>query len=229
VNREISQTQEPWRTSVAHLEGRALVFVADTAPYLLYLNPFSSNGPRLDDGVLYAADSGAEMLDLIAEHPDRTPYVQQADIGSQDIGPREHPTRPEVRVVRAKVVRGSALDLTITVGPNAARDGRVRITTGRESVERRVALGSRGPQTVTTALRRGGTGPGLLVAARGTISVVIGSPNRERRVDIVYRVVGDTIEVLLPTASFRQVTVDGEPEWRRVPSLDGLRAAVSSR
>ncbi|MGQ0830309.1 MAG: hypothetical protein ACT4OV_01390 [Microthrixaceae bacterium] len=227
VNREISETQEPWRSSVAHLEDRALVFVADTAPYLLYLNPFSSNGPRLDDRVLYAADNGAEMLDLIAEQPDRTPYVQQADIGAQDVGPRERPVRPEVRVVRATVVRGAALTLTVTVGPRAARDGRVRITTGRESVERRIDLASGASVTLTTALRSAGSGPGLLVGERGAISVATGAAGRERRVDLVYRVVDDTIEVLLPSASFHQVTVDGKPEWRRVPALDGLRATVS--
>ena len=45
VNHELSVRQEPWRTSVDAIDGEAIVFVADTKRYLLFLNPFGANGP----------------------------------------------------------------------------------------------------------------------------------------------------------------------------------------
>ncbi|MEO7428992.1 MAG: hypothetical protein ABIY48_06375, partial [Acidimicrobiales bacterium] len=130
VNREISLQQVPWRSSVAGIDSQALVFVADTAPYLLYLNPFSSNEGELDDRILYAADNGPAMLDLIAHSPDRRPFVQQASVAAQDIGPRENPQHVEVHLTPVKVRRGPTITLAVRAAPSTRASGaRIDVTT----------------------------------------------------------------------------------------------------
>ncbi len=117
VNREISEQQEPWRDSVRDVTSPSLVFVADTGAYLLYANPFSSNGPDLDGDVLYAIAGSSRMLDLIAEQPERTPYLQQGSIPSPELGPREDPYELDVRLAPIEVERAEALVLNIAVTP----------------------------------------------------------------------------------------------------------------
>jgi hypothetical protein len=42
----------------------------------MHLNPYSKNGPDLDDRVLYALDRGAANLDFLVRYPRRAPYLQ---------------------------------------------------------------------------------------------------------------------------------------------------------
>lgn len=229
VNRDISDEQEPWRTSVTDLRGSALVFVSDTAPYLLYLNPFSSNGPDLDDRVLYASDSDPEMLDLIAEMPDRTPYLQQGSVSAPEVGPREDPYDLDVTLIPVEVRRAPALDLAVTASapPDAARivvvleaDGvrEVRSADGRD--------GTFAPRFRVTAPGGGGNE----LAARGHLSITVGYgvddadalAHPEARHEVEFRVVEGDIEALVPSAAFRNTRVYQELQWRRTPSLPDL-------
>ncbi len=231
VNREISRQQVPWRTSVSSIHGRALVVVADTAPYLLYLNPFSSNGPALDDRVLYAADAGPSVLDLIAEQSDRRPYLQQGSVAAQDVGPREHPAHLEVGLTPIEVRRGSVLTLTVRVNPRGrAAPEHLDVTTGggaSTSVPIR-RNGSAGAVTsVITVVPPGSTG-GLALVDRGTISVTLGGDVARERIDLAYRVVDGQIEMLLPAATFHNVVLKGVRTWRRTLTLADLHVEVTA-
>lgn len=253
VNRDISVRQEPWGTSVESIDGPAIVFVADSAPYLLFANPFSSNGPHLDDRVLYAADGTPAMLDLIAEMPGRTPYLQQATIAAQDLGPREDPYDLDVLLTPVEVRRGPRLSLswsiapppdvefthvTISTGaathtythtqpPNLRCDGAVRAQNQRkfEGVDG-CALPLMAP---------GAVGPGLHLLDRGTLTVTVGfgrtATDAARtpavRQSLVYRVVDGQLEVLLPSAKHRYEEIArNDFQWRRTAALAELQIDV---
>jgi hypothetical protein len=234
ANRDLSVRQAAWRDSVADVEGRALVFVADTAPYLLYLNPFSSNGPELDDRILYAADTDAAMLDLIAELPDRTPYLQQATIAAQELGPREDPYDVAVSLTPIEVARGTALDVRVEVAATDA--SHVAITVEGGATPRTDRLRGGAGQTVTlhlTSTAAGGdtialAGAGALVvtAGYGETAAEAASEPAVRQL-IYFRVVDGEIEVLLPTAAQRLEVVDDVPQWRRAVANPELTVTVS--
>jgi hypothetical protein len=145
VNRDISEAQQPWRSSVSAVHGRALVFVARSSPYLMFFNPFSRNDPDLDGPLIYAADQGPANLDLISRMPDRTPYVQRAGIIDGDASvppnplyppgefvPREDPYPMDVSVTPITVVEDEALTIRV----------RVRNPRGEEPVAASVDLGN---------------------------------------------------------------------------------------
>jgi hypothetical protein len=233
VNHEISRQQEGWRTSVAALDEPALVIVADTAPYLLYLNPFSANPPELDGDVLYAADGSAEVLDLIEEQPRRAVYVQRATVPSQDLGPREEPRDLAVALVPAEVVRGPSLRLAVTARPDRGAQ-RVRIaleggTTGRVPLPvGQEGAGLRGSVTLAADASPGaGT---YALAGRGTLIVTLSTDDGDLvRHRIHYRVVADgTVEVLTPTFAQRWEQTDEGPAWLHAPDVPELRVGFSS-
>ena len=234
VNRDISRQQAAWRASVADLEGPALVIVADTAPYLLYLNPFSSNRPELDGQILYATDGSAEVLDLMAEQPQRAPYVQRASVASQELGPREDPRDLEVTLVPAEVVRAPALDLTVTLQrDDDARGVRLELAGGSTGA---VDLALRrddpdGPGTVVTLAPAGSAGTGeYALAERGTLVVTLSTEGRSVvRRRIHYRVADGIVEVLTPTFAQRWSRTDDGEEWRHTPDVAELQVAFSRR
>ena len=241
VNRDISVRAG----AVAHERGqprrsRALVFVGDTAPYLLYLNPFSSNGPELDDRVLYAADGSPAMLDLIASMPDRTPYLQRGSVPSQEIGPREDPYELQVSLTPVEVRRGSTLtfDLTVTP-PEGAAVASVRVQAGAFDGTHTLAIGSSGGSVTDRFDVRGPTAAGttsLPLDDRGAIRITVGfgasaeaaTDAPSVRQEVQYRVVGGSIEVLLPaTEQRRELVADGH-QWRYAVGLRELRVAISN-
>ena len=57
------------------LPGRPVVVIRDSGPYLLHLDPFSQNGPDLDQRVLYAVDHGARTFELLDRFPNRPLYI----------------------------------------------------------------------------------------------------------------------------------------------------------
>ncbi|MGH9275686.1 MAG: hypothetical protein ACRDZU_13645, partial [Acidimicrobiales bacterium] len=208
VNRDISVRQEPWRTSVADIEGPALVFVANTSPYLLYLNPFASNGPDLDDRILYAADAGPLMLDLIADMPERTPYLQRGSVASQEVGPREDPYDLRVEVTPIEVRRADQLTLDVTINPSPqAAYASVRIQTGATDVTHtRRFTDPSGTIDASFVLDDDATVPSDVLsldgeAGRGAITVTVGygaTPDEAARSPLVrqqfqYRLVGGAI------------------------------------
>jgi hypothetical protein len=236
VNRDISVRQEPWRTSVEGIDGEALVFVSDTAPYLLYLNPFASNGPELDDRILYAADAGPAMLDLIAAMPDRTPYLQQGSVASQELGPREDPYDLRVDVQPIRVHRGATLTLTTTiVPPDDASYASIRIQTGGTDLKftRQLTGPARG-LVEQHVLALDGVDGALPVGERGAVTVTVGFGSTARaaraaprlRQQLQYRVADGAIEALLPASAYRYERVGDDRQWRHAIGFTELQVAI---
>jgi 4-amino-4-deoxy-L-arabinose transferase-like glycosyltransferase len=236
VNRDISVRQEPWRTSAEDIDGQALIFVVDTAPYLLFLNPFASNGPELDDRILYAADAGPAMLDLIAAMPDRTPYLQQGSVASQELGPREDPYDLRVDVQPIRVHRGATLTLTTTiVPPDDASYASVRIQTGGTDLRftRQLTGPARG-LVEQHVLALDGIDGALPVGERGAVTVTVGFGSTARaaraaprlRQQLQYRVADGAIEALLPASAYRYERVGDDRQWRHAIGFTELQVAI---
>lgn len=222
VNRRLSVVQIPWRKSAKSVHGRALVFVAGTGRYLLYLNPYSANDPELHNRLLYAADRGAADLDLIAKLPDRTPYLQRASIPTPELGPDTFPRTPTISLTPIRIVRGKGIALRVRI-TNPKRRGTLgayikvgkvvhwRILTTHATpgatyqVDWRVGIpdttGSSDPSIVSLTDRLGSV----------TVGVGYGSSpeqarNRPSLKEIFpYRLHASTIEMLVPPVEARSV------------------------
>ena len=217
VNHRLSEANLPWARSVEHLAGRALV-VPSPRGYLLFVNPFGDNGADLDGRILYASDSGPELLDLVEAHPERTPYLQRADLSVVDLLPSEHPRTPRVSLTEMKVLRGAVHlvgSATSAAGSPSVRwvevDGVLNGTTVPVS-------GTRVVDIDVAALG--------LPAGLHTLEVMVGaddarSPGRPlvRRTFYV-RVTSDGVEILAPGTAARMVQRPGAPQARWEDALD---------
>lgn len=105
VNHDLSAANQPWRESNESIEERALVVTAPGG-YVLFANPFASNGADLDGDVLYAVDNGVEVMELVLEHQDRVAYLQRADRSTVELLPNERPQTPDVLLTPMEVLRG---------------------------------------------------------------------------------------------------------------------------
>ena len=235
VNREVSERQEAWRASVDELTGPSLVFVADTGTYLLYANPFSSNGPDLDGEVLYASAGSSRMLDLIAEEEARTPYLQQASVASPELGPREDPYDLGVRLVPIEVERAEELALDIAVAPPSGTEAvELEVDTGAESVRQRLDAD---PDVLQVRIPLGGTTEGsLAMSDRGRVIITVrfeGSDGEERGIPVrrvsPYRTDGSALELVTPFEAQRYERLDEDTrQWRFVADLPEVVVDVSA-
>jgi hypothetical protein len=220
INRANSNAQGPWKTSVQAIHDKALVFVWNDGPgpFLLYLNPFSSNGPKLDDRILYAVDNGAADLDLIAAHPDRTPYLQMISVPPDYLLPNGNPRTPKIWLNRMQVVHASVLTLRARItNPRHRRTIVVSLKMGDHTEFRTITTAGTNGGVYDTEFRLAvpGTAPGAdtaaLVGRLGTLQIGVGygsTPSVARRNQIVreffpYRVTGTSFEVLLPSRTNR--------------------------
>jgi hypothetical protein len=137
ANARASAAQEPWRNATDRLPGRVLVFVEGSGPYLLKLNPFSSNDADLGGRVLYATDQGAGNIDLIARYPHRRPYIERTSSPAlnYELYHSDAPT-PKVTVQPLQVVRGAAVTLRVRVRGAADAMTVVQLRVGSQSVGR---------------------------------------------------------------------------------------------
>ncbi len=132
VNRRLSVQDRAWSTSVADLEGPALVVVAPAA-YLGFLNPYSLEEAGLDPRIEYATERGPEVVDLVASRPGVQAYRQQSALHPDELLPSDHPRHNRVSLTPLELVEGPHLDLSVTVGGLAAGDRaalRLRTPTG---------------------------------------------------------------------------------------------------
>lgn len=234
LNHELSAPQEGWRTSVEPIEGPAIVFVADAADYLMFLNPFSSNGPGLDDDILYAVDDDPAMLDLIAEQPGRTAYVQQASAPQEDLGPKEDPAPFEVTLTPVEVRRARAFTLGLTAGdPGDAGLVAVEVRVGEQVIRASVPAGASLPRFRLAPM--GASPADLGLPERGTLSVTVGYGDteagalREPRAgqEVQFRVVDGMVEVLLPTTKLERSRVGDTWQWRQRPTTSDLQVELN--
>jgi hypothetical protein len=197
--------------------------VVDTGGYLLYANPFSTNGPDLDGDLLYAAAGDPSALDLIAAHPDRAPYLQEGSVPAPELGPREDPYELDVDLVPIEVVAGEGVELTLALQPPpGVESAKVRVDTGADSMRAPIELATGAAPIVL------GEG-GLDVAESGVLTVQIdfaradGSTVSVRR-SSPYRQTSDgTIELLTPFVAERYEQLDEDSfEWRHLPAMTEL-------
>ncbi|MEO6318840.1 MAG: hypothetical protein ABIP36_08655 [Acidimicrobiales bacterium] len=235
INNRLSVRQEVWRQSNASIDDRALVVVADAGRYLLYANPFSANGPELDDRVLFATDVGPGVLDLIAEQPDRTPYLQRATVPVEEQGAREDPPDYDVELIPLEVRRAPAFALDVTTGAAYGDDVvvvEIRVE-GGAALHRTVPRGGFLP-----AVRLGppgSTSADLELPERGSLVIEVGYGGTEAeakrrptsREEVHFRVVDGAVEVLLPTAKLVRVLVGDELQWRRAVGLADLAVELT--
>lgn len=234
VNHRLSARQEVWRSSTASIDGRALVFVADAQRYLIFANPFSSNHPGLDDRILFAVDEGPEMLELIAEQPDRTPYLQQTTVPVEDLGARERPVDFDVVLFPVEVRRAPGFTLGLAPGSTTDDDlAVVQLQLGDQVLRRIVPAG--GPFPSFRLAPAGSTGADVLLPETGTLTIEIGYGDSEAealrspvaREKVHFRVVDGTVEVLLPTVKQARIRVGDSLQWRRQLILTDLEIELT--
>lgn len=235
TNQRISEAQRPWQAASAEVRALlepSLVFVADSGPYLMFLNPYSANDPDLDGHVLWAVDRGAKNLGLIAQFPDRVAYRMQASYRGDELGPTERPKTPEIALVRLEPRRAGALEVVAAI-TNAPGARHVMATFTIDGRERRVdATPLRGDDD-RSLLRWLVPRP---VNSTGTIIVGVGfgRTRDEARKPIIrqvvpYRVVEGEIEVLLPARAERLSDVGGGIlNWRPTLDLPELMISVEA-
>jgi hypothetical protein len=241
--KRISDAQIPWRDGADNVRGKSIVFIQQAGAYLLFLNPFSSNTADLDGRILWATDQGAANLDLIASHPDRTPYLQQTSIPPDKAVPDSDPPTPVVTTRRLHVVEAPVVTLhtrvtNITNQPVVVASLRI----GAQVVEQRtLATDSRkgatydvewrvaAPAATVTSL------PGIstLPAGLGTATVTAGFGETEAAAStpVLRRVIpfraGDVSRLLVPAQPAFYSTPNGEPGWLEVSSLPELQVRVT--
>ena len=151
------------------------------------------------------------MLDLIAEHPDRTPYLQLATIGIEDRGPKEDPLPYTVLVLPVEVDAADAFTLAVEAGdPGDAAVVAVEVRLGYSQIVRRTVPAGQPLPTFRIAAPGHGRAD-IQLTERGRLSIRVGYGDDEAdalarpaaREDVLFRVVDGTAEVLLPTAKLR--------------------------
>jgi hypothetical protein len=241
INRANSDAQRPWKTSVQGIRDKALVFVWNDGPgpFLLYLNPFSSNGPKLDNRILYAVDHGAANLDLIAAQPDRTPYLQMISVPPDYLLPNGNPRTPKIWLNRMQVVHANVVTLRARItNPRHRRTIVVALKMGDHIEFRTITTNGTNGGVYDTEFHLAvpGTAPGAdttaLVGRLGTLQIGVGygsTPSVARKNQLVreffpYRVTGTSFEVLLPSRKNRAKLQDqkGKRKWFPVATLREL-------
>ena len=237
-NQSISEAQVPWRDAEAEFDGRALVIVERSGPYLLHLNPFSENTPDLDGRLLYATDRGPQNLELIARHPGRTPYFENTNLTTEETLADFDLPVPTITVTPIEVQRAPVLRVRARV--TSPGDGPVVVASLR--VDDQVY-----PQLLSTEAKPGdafdaewqvSAGQGVDIALdgpRGTIAVeagagmtaedTLGRPHDE--VQFGYRVDDTIVEVLTPGRPFRVKETKRGLRPRRAETVESLEVSVS--
>lgn len=232
LNREISENQEAWRTSVADLDGPSLVFVADSGPYLGFLNPFSMNSGDLDDEVLFATHDRPGMFALIDRERGRDLYLQRASEASEELGPREDPRAFTVDLLPLTILAGSAMDLLAVPAVPPGQIALVTVDAGAGPILFSADVG----EQIALRLAVDPSRSDVPLAASGTIVVTLGLGTDQTeaaaaplvRHRIPFRVIGGRIEVALPMVSERSVLLGDDLQWRDVTTLPELLLEVEA-
>ncbi len=231
INRRISDSQTVWKQSVQRIDGKAVVFVWNDGPgpFLLYLNPYSSNAPKLDNRILYAVDNGAANLDLIAAHPDHTPYLQMISVPPDYLLPNGNPRTPKISLIPMQVLHTNLVTLRAHItNPRHRRSVVVALKMGDRTELRTITADGTNGGDYTTELRfvAPGAAPGAnateLPGQLGTLQIAVGygsTPDAAGRNLLVreffpYRVNGTAIDMLLPSRKNRAKPLGkGKRKW----------------
>ena len=175
ANHSISQDQARWRDSASGIRPRALLFVEPSGPYLVQLNPFSTNGTDLDGHLLYAVDRGPGNLRMIAAHPDRAPYLQSKLPEPDGSGARSTITVTKLHVVSGSTVTVHARLTNRTASPTVVAYAQIAGTTVTHTLDTTSHEGA--TYDVDWVVRSGGLlgdGSNELTAPPGAFTLAIG-------------------------------------------------------
>lgn len=230
VNTRISESQIPWRDGADAVHGKSIVFIQQSGAYLLFLNPFSSNPANLDGRILWATDQGAGNLDLIAQHPDRTPYLQQTSVPPIIGVPNDRPITPEVTTRRLRVLDSGAPTLHVTVtNPTNAPVVAVSFQVGDRVERTTVSTDSTKGETYELEWRAGvlPAGPGNIVVTAGFGATIDAASTGQLRQVVPFQGGSSTARLLLPARGAHAGFPNGKPGWIEVRSLPQLRVRVA--
>ena len=236
INHDYSETQVPWKDSNEAAADHSLVFVEQSGPYLLLLNPYSSNSADLDGRVLYSTDQGVADLDLIESRAGRVPYLQQTSVPATkaDVAPGA-PT-PRIRLVRMRVLRSGAVVVHVRiVNVHGAAVVVARLLAGGVDQTQTVTTGGRAGEVLElewTVAPPGATTPGVQSLDPSTRSVVVqvgfgatagAAAKPSVQATIPTRVTAGAVQMLLPVREARFGMPDGKPGWLNVFDVAELR------
>jgi hypothetical protein len=245
LNHSISEAQVPWLDAQQQFHGRSLVFVEDSGPYLIHLDPFSSNAPNLDGRVLYAADRHEENIELVADHPGRHVYFERTNLTiDQTLADPDLPV-PTVTVTPARVERSGVFlvrahvtsttndpVVTVYLKYGAVVDQRTLSTTARRGDDFDVEWHVVAPAASTPV------GFGALGLSPGVGSLEVGvrtaaSRNATPRGRYVfeqaaYRADGSDVALLLPPRTYQAPPLGAGVTARSVGPQPSLRVEIGS-
>jgi hypothetical protein len=245
MNHHISVAQAVWIGADAKVPDGSLVIIRDSGPYVMHLNPFGINSPNLDGPVLYATDPGSAVFDLIARHPDRTPYMEiTSDIGFDDAIHHHDASPPTIAVLPITVRSGPALTFTVKVhNPTGAPSVVASIQAGSRVYQRVLTPDPSGDGTYSTqwtvvpaSAAADAPAGAVLLTGRGTISILAGLGNDpssaaslpQQRENFMYRVHNGEVQVLNPSRRTVIQLQDGLIVQRDVGTLSYLSVGVSA-
>ena len=240
-NHKISEAQLPWKDATRSAQLPALVIVENSGPYLMHLNPYSSNAPDLDGKILYALDRGPENLDAISSHPNRTAYLERTTdpLFDDPVAYHDAPI-PKVSLVPLQVVDGTNVTVRVRV-TNAAGPTVVAYVRVGNRVEQRTLSTSATPGqrfetewTLAPAGSAAASAPGTvpLTAPLGTIRVGVASAANvpvalaqpQQLEEFAYRKNSGTgtVDVLTPSRKYVSKLPNHDLYLTEVQTLPGL-------
>jgi hypothetical protein len=217
-----------------------LVIVEGSGPYLVHRNPYSENGPDLDNRVLYAADRGAENFNLIRRYPNRTAYLEQSDALPDDSPVVAHIAVPTVTVRPLQTLSGPAITFRVQVRP-AGRTAVAYLQIGSNR-EIRTLTTDATPNTVYETEWTVGVSPPAgggsfvpLPGPAGSVQVGMGYGRNARRAfkprhyaeEFHYRIDGPRVEMLVPSGKLILERAGKKFQGRYTDTIAGLQVTAS--
>jgi hypothetical protein len=242
VNHKISLAQVPWKGATDPIHGKALVFIENSGPYLMHLDPYSGNTPMIDGRIIYSVDRGHENMRLIASHPRRAPYLlRTSDPGFDDpVGYHDAPV-PTVTLIPLRVLSGRTV--TLRMRATATRHGGPVVEAFlqmNDHVERRVlSIDAKPGETFETewtiasgsssdATRAGvepfDKGTGTIGAGFSTRKKLFGKKSETQFQQFAYDIdpSNNLVKVLYPSRTLTSRGTNGPPNIREVDDVKGL-------
>ena len=162
------------------------------------------------------------MLDLIAEQPDRTPFMQVATAAQEDLGPKEDPEDFDVVLLPVEVRRGPLLELAVTAeDPERHAVTTIELEAAGRSIRRSVPDGT--PLPPITIGPPGSAGRPAAARSRRPTDHARAWRHRGRcprappppSTAWCSASVDADLEVLLPPARYDREVFGDHTEWRR--------------
>lgn len=243
ANRDISVAQKPWKRAADRLARdprRSLVFVGESEPYAMLLDPYAVNAPDMNGQVLYATDLASRDVDLIESRPDRQPFRLQPSYRGDELGPSESPNTPQLGIVALRVERfAGSFTVHVTVTnptdqPTVVAHMAVDKTVATRTLSRSSRRGARHELDWTVTTGDPGRDGSRARNAEGELTITVGfgsltvftPPSVRALVD--YRLRNGTFAVLLPARTERRINhpipgMSRNLQWRpalATPELD---------